>query len=115
MTNLIDLTQYRGTGQKKHRVFFTREELRAILDVYSRHVAQGEWKDYAIDAQGPVALFTVFRHSFDAPLFSFTKRRNGKTIEYALTNGSRTIKRSTSLATILKLVDKPMKLIRLPE
>lgn len=115
MTNLIELTQHRGTGHKKHRVSFTKEELRAILDVYSRHVAQGDWKDYAIDVNGPVATFSVFRHSFDSPLFSFGKRRNGKTFEYLLLDKGRTVKRSRSLAEILKIVDKPMKLIRLPD
>ncbi|WP_259780207.1 DUF2794 domain-containing protein [Aestuariispira ectoiniformans] len=115
MTNLIELTQHREPGQKKPRVSFTKEELRAILDVYSRHVAQGEWKDYAIDINGPVATFSVFRHSFDSPLFSFGKRRNGRAIEYMLLDKGRTVKRSTSLKAILKLVDKPMKLIRLPD
>ena len=48
----------------KHRepdVFFTRAELDAILSVYGRKVAEGEWRDYAIDHYGNVAVFSVFR------------------------------------------------------
>lgn len=114
MTNLVDLSQYRKKGSRKPGVFFSRDELRAILDVYSRRVAAGEWKDYAIDRQGADAFFTVFRHSFDAPLFTIGKRRNAKVDEFLLINEGRTVKRSASLEKILMIVDRPARLLKLP-
>src|SRR5258707_228556 len=46
MTNL-----YRLGDQKTRRriVSFDRRELSKLIDVYSRRVASGEWRDYAID------------------------------------------------------------------
>ena len=115
MTNLVDISNYRplGKGRQKKSIFFTREELRAILNVYSKHVADGEWKDYAIDYQSGYASFSVFRHSFDRPLLSIGKRRNGKHDEFLLTSNGRTMKRGRHLGDILKLLAKPMKLIKL--
>ena len=114
MNNLVDFTNYRQKGPKRRAIFFTKDELRSILDLYSRHVAEGEWKDYAIDHQGPLACFSVFRHSFDQPLLSIGKRRNGKQTEFLLTSNGRTIKRSRHLGDLLKFLAKPMKLIKLP-
>jgi hypothetical protein len=41
-------------------VFFTRKEFTAILDLYGRKVAAGEWRDYAIDFGREKAVFSVF-------------------------------------------------------
>ena len=68
MTDVIDFLhdrkQQAGTWSKS-RVFFDRQELRQLLDVYSRRVASGEWHDYAMDQRGNCAVFSIFRHSFD--------------------------------------------------
>ena len=37
------------SGAQAAQVTFNRDELRAILNVYGRMVASGEWRDYAID------------------------------------------------------------------
>ena len=39
----------RGGFRPPATVRFNRKELQAILNVYGRHVAGGEWRDYAID------------------------------------------------------------------
>lgn len=111
MTELIDLSQHRRSGKGRQRVFFDKAEFRRLLDVYSRRVASGEWRDYAIDALGPMAVFSIFKNSFDRPVYAIAKRRNGKHLEYALLSGPRTIKRSRSLAEVLKLFDKPLSLV----
>lgn len=56
----------------RHTVF-TRQELTAILDVYGRKVASGEWRDYAIDLGRDMAVFSVFRRSSEVPLFRIEK------------------------------------------
>jgi hypothetical protein len=56
-------------------VGFSRGELQRILNLYSRRVASGEWRDYAIDHGEHMAAFSVFRHSHDRPLFTIAKRR----------------------------------------
>ncbi len=107
MTNLIDLVEFRRKSKGK-RVAFDRAELRALLNVYSRRVMTGEWRDYAIDQHGPVAVFSVFRNSFDLPAFSIAKRNNGKSNEYVVLSGRRTLKRGQDLGDVLALFDKPL-------
>ena len=52
---------------------FNREELGAILAVYGRKVAAGEWRDYAIDIGRDKAVFSVFRRASEVPLFRIEK------------------------------------------
>jgi hypothetical protein len=56
------------------RVFFERRELDLILRVYGRMVAQGEWRDYAIDGGAEAATFSVFRRASEQPLYRIEKR-----------------------------------------
>jgi hypothetical protein len=64
MAAMVELAEYRKKRKRiKQNTVFTRPELRQLLDVYSRRVASGEWRDYAIDFHGSVAVFSVFRHS----------------------------------------------------
>src|ERR1700689_745632 len=53
--------------------FFTRSELNQLLGLYSRNVSRGVWRDYAIDHREGRALFSVFRHSQAAALYTIVK------------------------------------------
>lgn len=55
-------------------VFFERRELDAILRLYGRMVAAGEWRDYAIGGLDEAAVFAVFRRASEAPLYRIEKR-----------------------------------------
>jgi uncharacterized protein DUF2794 len=50
-------------------VTFDRRELDRIFGLYGRMVAAGEWRDYAIDFLRDRAVFSVFRHAAEVPLF----------------------------------------------
>jgi hypothetical protein len=52
---------------------FNRQELTAILALYGRKVAAGEWRDYAIDVGRDKAVFSIFRRSSEIPLFRIEK------------------------------------------
>src|SRR5579862_3153591 len=54
--------------------FFERAELDRLLRLYGRMVAEGEWRDYAIDALKDAAVFSVFRRTSEAPLYRIEKR-----------------------------------------
>ena len=54
-------------------VFFSRAELNQLLALYSRQVARGEWRDYAIDQREGAALFAVFRHTQECAVFTIVK------------------------------------------
>ncbi len=55
-------------------VFFDRGELGRLMRVYGRMVAAGEWRDYAIDGLHDAAVFSVFRHAGENPLYRVEKR-----------------------------------------
>ena len=52
---------------------FSRQELNAILALYGRKVAKGEWRDYAIDIMRDKAVFSVFRKASEFPLYRIEK------------------------------------------
>ena len=60
-------------GGRPSLVTFNRLELNQILSVYGRHVAEGEWRDYAIDMLRDRAVFSIFRRTTEAPLYRIEK------------------------------------------
>ena len=55
-------------------VFFERREFDRLLRLYGVMVAQGEWRDYGIDAGAEACSFSVFRHAAETPLYRIEKR-----------------------------------------
>jgi hypothetical protein len=55
------------------RVTFDRFELNRILNLYGRMVADGEWRDYAIDFLKDRAVFSVFRRASEVPIYRIEK------------------------------------------
>ena len=96
------------------QVSFDRHELRAILDLYGRKVAAGEWRDYAIDFTSEKAVFSIFRRSSEVPLYRVEKdprlaRRQGA---YAVVAGTGlTLKRGHDLRHVLRAIDRPMRVV----
>ena len=97
-----------------HQVTFDRRELREILDLYGRKVAEGEWRDYAIDFQRDKAVFSVYRRASEMPLYRIEKdprlaRRQGA---YGiLTPTGLILKRGQDLSRVLAVLDKRLKLV----
>jgi hypothetical protein len=93
------------------QITFDRPELNRILAVYGRMVAAGEWRDYALDFLDEVAVFSIFRHACEMPLFRIEKRpklrsRQG---QYSLiAAGGVILKRGHELAQVLKVFDKKL-------
>jgi hypothetical protein len=61
------------TAPLPNRVTFSRFELNRILNLYGRMVADGEWRDYAIDFLRERAVFSVFRRSSEVPIYRIEK------------------------------------------
>jgi hypothetical protein len=97
-----------------NRVTFNREELKAILNLYGRMVAEGEWRDYAIDFTREKAVFSVFRRASEMPLYRIEKdprlaRRQGA---YSVVTASGLIlKRGHALDGVLRVIDKPLRVV----
>lgn len=97
-------------------ISFHRTELSVILSVYSRMVAAGEWKDYALDFLRDAAVFSVFRRATEHPLYRIEKRprlaeKQGAYVVIGM--DGRILKRGRDLRQVLRVFDK--KLIRAVE
>ena len=55
------------SSSNNHNLYFSKNELSKILNIYSKGVSRGEWKDYAIDFNKNNAFFYIFKHSLAAP------------------------------------------------
>lgn len=96
-------------------VTFNRQELNAILNIYSRMVAANEWRDYAIDHLSDRAVFSVYRRQSEVPLFTIVKtpalaRKQGA---YSVIAASGEIlKRGHELVNALTAFDRQLKLVK---
>jgi hypothetical protein len=90
------------------RVVFSRDELNRLLSLYSRRVAAGEWRDYAIDHDEQAAAFSVFRSSFERPILSVVKRRATQARDGGFVLMSRGVRlgESADIAELLSLIER---------
>ena len=95
-------------------VTFDRHELRDILNLYGRKVAEGEWRDYAIDFGRDKAVFSIFRRASEYPLYRIEKvpklaRKQGA-FSVVTTTGL-ILKRGHELARVIEVLDRKVRLI----
>jgi hypothetical protein len=96
------------------QVTFERRELDRILTLYGRMVADGEWRDYAIDFLKDRAVFSVFRRSSEMPIYRIEKnpklaRKQGA---YSVVSATGLIlRRGHELDRVLRVLDKSPKLV----
>jgi hypothetical protein len=98
-----------SNGQAPQNVAFDRKELNLILKLYGEKVAQGEWRDYAIDLGRDAATFSVFRRASEMPLYRIVKRpafarRQG--LYAVVAQGGFILKRGHDLAQVLRALLK---------
>lgn len=95
-------------------VMFNRLELGQIFHIYAQMVGAGEWKDYALDSLGDSAVFSVFRRASEYPLYRIEKQpklaRKQGAFSVVNANGF-VLKRGHDLAQVLKVFDKPLRLV----
>lgn len=98
--------------RKKARVYFTRHELSQLLGVYSSRVARGEWRDYAIDHAAGVAMFSVFRHTHERPLYAVVKAASAPSgHSFTVLDGAHRLKRGDTLADVLDVLRPHLRLV----
>ena len=101
--------QYQAANNGRAEVMWQRGELAVILNVYGHLVAQGEWKDYAIDALRDRAVFSIFRRASEVPLYTVVKtpvdaRKQG--MYKVVAAGGQILKRGHELVGVLRVFDK---------
>ncbi len=110
MIGNAEIAQFPGLNDT---VAFHRTELSVILQLYGRMVAAGLWRDYGISMLREVAVFAVFRHTAEHPIYRIEKRPRlaGRQGQYSVVAmDGRILKRGSDLAQVLRVLEK--KLIR---
>lgn len=109
MTHIVRLSDYRR--RKPKRTYFNRTELSQLLSLYSDHVSRGEWRDYAIDHGGGIAVFSVFRHAHDKPLFAIVKTMSPRGPDFAVFDDKRKLRRASNLPEALEVFVRKLTLV----
>jgi|SRR5580698_2360663 hypothetical protein len=107
---VVPLRDYRA---KRRPQFFTRAELNQLLGLYSRNVSRGVWRDYAIDHREGRALFSVFRHSQEAALYTVIKSVPSSTApaEFVVMSGRQRLKTASTLTEALDFFRSKLALV----
>jgi uncharacterized protein DUF2794 len=109
MSQVIRLAETRPSVR---HLFFSRAELNQLLSLYSRRVAAGEWRDYAIDHRPGLASFSVFRNSLERPIYAIVKYMNrDRTVDYRVMAGGRRVKESKDLADALGVIERQLRVV----
>ena len=96
------------------RVTFNRLELNRILNLYGRMVAEGEWRDYAIDFLKDRAVFSVFRRVSEVPIYRIEKdpRLARKQGMYSVISATGLIlRRGQELERVLLVIDRKLAVV----
>ena len=104
-----------GAPRTPSSVRFNRRELQAILNVYGRHVADGAWRDYAMDFLKDRALFSIYRNFSERPLYVIEKNpkfrdRQGQYL--LLSQHGRVLKRGHDLDNVLRVLEPGLSLVK---
>ena len=103
-----------ASGSLPNRVTFNRFELNRILNLYGRMVADGEWRDYAIDFLKDRAVFSVFRRAAEVPIYRIEKdpRLARKQGMYSVISSTGLIlRRGQELDRVLLAIDRKLALV----
>ena len=100
----------------KKFIFFSKIELTSILNLYSKQVSKGNWKDYALDSKVDNAIFSIYRHTQDKPMYQIIKNsikgfRNKPT--FYIKKGEEIISKSSKLSIILSHFEKKLSIKKL--
>jgi hypothetical protein len=103
-----------AAGAMSNRVTFNRLELNRILNLYGRMVADGEWRDYAIDFLRDRAVFSIFRRASEVPLYRIEKdpRLARKQGMYSVVSATGLIlRRGHELDRVLLAIDRKLAVV----
>ncbi len=98
--------------KSRQPVVFDRRELGLLLSLYGRRVAEGEWRDYAIDFGADVARFDIHRRASEQPLYMVKKipahAVKGGLFE-VVAPGGLIMRRGNDLDQVLRVLEKKPK------
>ena len=104
-----------NNDKKKKEVFFNKNELQLILNLYARMVSNGEWKDYGLSILKKEVSFDVYKRTAECPAYKITKNLKPKneSEKYLVKDSqNKIINNSSSLQKLIKKITwKKFKLV----
>ena len=99
----------------KRDIFFNKNELKLILNLYAEMVSGGEWKDYGLSILKKEVSFNVYYRASEFPVYKITKnlKPKNKSEKYLIKNAqNKIINNSESLENLIKkIIWKKFKLV----
>ena len=102
---LIINNKYRD---KKSKLFFEKDELKTILDLYAKMVSAGSWKDYGLSISSKQVSFSVFKNAAEKAIYEICKnfRPSNKNLRYFIKDSNgKILKNSFDLKILLKNIN----------
>ena len=98
---LIVNNQYDANNKK---IFFEKNELKIILNLYAKMVSEGSWRDYGLSISAKQVGFSVFKNSSENAIYKICKnlKPNNKHFKYVITDNKGIIyKNSDNLENLI--------------
>ena len=92
--------------KNKKLVSFQKREIYTIMELYSKKISIGEWKDYSISYNNDYAIFSIHRSIKQGSSFQIKKIKRKNT--YVLTYQNTTLAVSSCLLNIINYLKKPV-------
>ena len=100
MTKIYYFSKY---IKEKEKITFSKNDLNLIIQIYSKKVSNGVWKDYSINFEKNYAEFSIYKHSYAFPEFSIVK--NKKKI-FSIYSRKQELKKSKYIKDVLDVLKK---------
>tara|TARA_Y100001980_G_C14218648_1_gene75544 strand:- start:58 stop:402 length:345 start_codon:yes stop_codon:yes gene_type:complete len=87
------------------KIFFEKDELKIILDLYAKMVSEGSWKDYGLNISSKQVGFSVFKNTTENALYKICKnfKPKNKNLKYLISDiNGKILKNSFDLKALLK-------------
>ncbi len=104
---------YTLVRDKKEKIYFTKKELSIILSAYSMNVSNGFWKDYAIDNIHQNAIFSIYKHTNEAPFLKIEKKHIDGNLKYILQNRKKILFTTRNLHNLITFLKNLPRLVKL--
>ena len=99
----------------KKDIFFNKNELKLILNLYAKMVSGGEWKDYGLSISKKEVSFNVYQRTSEFPAYKITKnlRPKNEGEKYLVKDSqNKIINKSENLQSLIKkIIWKKFKLV----
>ena len=96
---------------KFKKVYFLKIELASILNIYSKNVSKGIWKDYALDCNQNSAIFSIYKSSFERAVLEIHKKKVLNGFDYLIIKNKKIIYTSKNLTKVLLQTEKIPKIV----